>query len=62
VSNAVGKSLVPDVTGMTLRDAIYILENKGLRVEFSGSGRVSSQSLSKGTPYKKDQIIKLSLG
>jgi cell division protein FtsI (penicillin-binding protein 3) len=61
VSNAVDKPVVPDVTGMTLRDALYILENKGLRVEFSGSGRVSSQSLSKGTTYKNDQIIKLSL-
>jgi len=61
VGNTVEKPLVPDVTGMTLRDALYILENKGLRVEFSGSGRVSTQSLSKGTPFKNDQIIKLSL-
>ncbi|WP_048642344.1 penicillin-binding protein [Cyclobacterium amurskyense] len=61
VGNAVEKPVVPDVTGMTLRDAIYILENKGFRVEFSGSGRVSSQSLSKGTSYKNEQIIKLSL-
>lgn len=61
VGNAVEKPLVPDVTGMTLRDAIYILENKGLRVTFSGKGRVSTQSLSKGTAYKSNQIIKLSL-
>ena len=61
VSNAVEKPVVPDVIGMTLKDAIYILENKGLRVQFSGTGRVSTQSLSKGTAYKSDQIIKLSL-
>jgi cell division protein FtsI (penicillin-binding protein 3) len=61
VSNTVDKPVVPDVMGMTLRDAIYILENKGLRVEFSGTGRVSSQSLPKGTTYQNDQIIKLSL-
>ncbi|WP_146948589.1 penicillin-binding protein [Cyclobacterium qasimii] len=61
VSNAVEKPVVPDVIGMTLRDALYILENKGLRVQFSGTGRVSTQSLTKGTAYKSDQIIKLSL-
>ncbi|NHE58031.1 penicillin-binding protein [Cyclobacterium plantarum] len=61
VGNEVEAPLVPDVTGMTLRDAIYILENKGLRVEFSGKGRVASQSLHKGSSFRKDQIIKLKL-
>ncbi len=40
---------VPDVVGMTLKDALYILENKGLRVNFSGTGRVRQQSLTPGT-------------
>ena len=35
--------LVPDVRGMSLRDAIYLLENSGLRVKFSGKGRVLRQ-------------------
>jgi len=61
VSNAVEAPTVPDVTGMTLRDAIYILENKGLRVQYSGRGRVASQSLSKGSAFRKDQVIKLIL-
>ncbi|WP_163382150.1 penicillin-binding protein [Cyclobacterium sp. SYSU L10401] len=61
VSNAVEAPTVPDVTGMTLRDAIYILENKGLRVQYSGRGRVASQSLSKGSAFRKDQVIKLTL-
>jgi cell division protein FtsI (penicillin-binding protein 3) len=35
---------VPDVSGMTLKDALYILENKGLKVNYRGRGRVVSQS------------------
>jgi cell division protein FtsI (penicillin-binding protein 3) len=42
----VSKDRMPDVAGMTLRDALYILENLGLRVKFSGSGRVVDQSIS----------------
>ena len=34
------QGLVPDVRGMSLRDAIYLLENTGLRVRYSGKGRV----------------------
>lgn len=41
-------NLVPNVTGMGLRDALYLLENKGIRVRFSGIGKVKSQSLMPG--------------
>ena len=34
---------LPDLRGMTLRDALYVLENKGYRVSFSGAGKVISQ-------------------
>lgn len=53
---------VPNVTGMGLRDAIYLLESKGLAVEFSGSGLVSSQSIAAGSEFYKGQKIKLTLG
>jgi cell division protein FtsI (penicillin-binding protein 3) len=52
---------VPDVSGMTLRDAIYILENKGLRVKYSGNGRVSGQSIAAGSKVEKGMIIILNL-
>lgn len=61
VSNAVEKPVVPDVSGMTLRDALYLLENKGLRVQHSGKGRVSHQSLASGSRFESDQVIKLTL-
>ena len=53
---------VPDVRGMTLRDAMYLLENKGLRVEFIGKGRVNKQSQLPGIRVLKGSIVKLDLG
>lgn len=52
---------VPDVTGMMLRDAIYILENSGLRVKFDGKGRVQTQSLVAGSMINNGQTIYLTL-
>ncbi len=41
--------LVPNVTGMGLRDALYLLENSGVKVRFTGVGKVRSQSIKPGT-------------
>ena len=60
--NPVIKDHVPDVQGMTLRDAIYLLEKTGLRVSHNGIGRVSEQSLSPGTRISKGSRIYLRLG
>jgi cell division protein FtsI (penicillin-binding protein 3) len=54
--------LVPNVQGMTLRDAIYLLENKGLRVRVSGNGRVKQQSIGPGRKVSKGQTINIVLG
>ena len=40
---------VPDVKGMGLRDALYLLENSGIRVRVIGKGTVRSQSLAPGS-------------
>ena len=56
------EGLVPDVNGMTLRDAIYLLENKGLRVKFTGQGRVKSQSVKAGLRAINGSVIELKLG
>lgn len=52
---------VPNVIGMGLKDAIYLLENKGLKVKFSGMGAVKKQSLKPGQAIRKGQTIYLSL-
>lgn len=56
----ISKSKVPDVSGMGLRDAIYILENLGLNVYAEGVGKVTKQSVKPGT-YIKGQEISLYL-
>ena len=62
VDGKVSSDQVPDVRGMTLRDAIYLLENRGMRVEFEGAGRVDEQSQLPGTRIVKGSRIKLTLG
>lgn len=54
--------IVPDVRGMGLRDALYLLENEGLHVRFVGKGKVRSQSIRFGTPSLKGSTIVLELG
>ncbi|MBK8498792.1 MAG: transpeptidase family protein [Flavobacteriales bacterium] len=41
--------MVPNVLGMGLKDALYILENRGLRVRVQGNGMVRRQSLPPGS-------------
>ena len=59
--NPVKYEVVPDVRGMTLRDAIYVLENLGLEVEVKGRGRVATQSMTPGGRLTKGSTIKLKL-
>lgn len=54
-------SVVPDVTGYGLRDAVYRLESLGLRVQVKGQGTVVLQSLAAGTTIKKGTRITLTL-
>ena len=54
---------VPNVKGLGLTDAIYLLERSGLKVTHSGSGKVKSQSIPAGREIvNKDLTIHLSLG
>lgn len=55
-------AVVPNVSGMSLRDALFILENKGLKVNFNGKGKVLTQSISPGTPLAPNSTIDLVLG
>ncbi len=57
-----GKNKVPDVRGMTLRDALYILENKTLKVIYEGTGRVKEQSLLPGSSINQSNVIEIKLG
>lgn len=52
---------VPDVTGMSIKDALYILENQGMNVRFTGNGVVKAQSVSPGEKVIKGEKIILEL-
>jgi cell division protein FtsI (penicillin-binding protein 3) len=56
-----GSGIIPDVKGMGLKDAVYILENVGLKVKVSGKGKVFNQSIIAGTASRKGQLIELIL-
>ena len=50
------KREVPDVYGMGLRDAMYVLENLGLKVEAHGAGKVYKQSRKPGADLDNNNI------
>lgn len=52
---------MPSVIGMGAKDAVYLLESKGLRVALTGVGKVSSQSIPQGTLINKGQTISIHL-
>jgi cell division protein FtsI (penicillin-binding protein 3) len=58
---AVGKRTIPDVRNMTLKDALYVLENLDVKVSARGRGKVVAQDIAAGTPVRKDQTITLLL-
>jgi cell division protein FtsI (penicillin-binding protein 3) len=53
--------LVPRAIGMGAKDALYLLENAGLRVSLEGKGRVTAQSLQPGQRFNKGQTVRLTL-
>lgn len=54
-------ALMPNVVGMGLKDALYILESRGLDVHFSGRGTVRSQSIPAGRKISAGQNVSLTL-
>lgn len=54
-------NLLPDVRGMGLRDAVFMLESKGLKVHFVGKGRVYKQNPPYASRYKKGDVVYIQL-
>ena len=55
------KQGVPNVIGLDIREAIRLLENAGLTVNFTGTGMVAGQSLAAGSSFTRGQRITLRL-
>ena len=54
-------NLVPDVTGMGARDAIYAMESKGLKVKVNGIGKVKKQSVAPGHEIQAGTTVTLEM-
>lgn len=54
-------NIVPDVIGMGARDAVYMMESRGMRTRIHGCGKVVSQSISAGSAVKKGSRCDLTL-
>jgi cell division protein FtsI (penicillin-binding protein 3) len=53
---------MPDLTDHTLRDAMFMIKDLGLHVEYNGAGRVISQDPPAGAPVKAGRKCVLTLG
>jgi cell division protein FtsI (penicillin-binding protein 3) len=55
------QKLVPDVKGMGLKDALFLLESRDIRVATRGTGKVKQQSILPGTIVSRNQKLILDL-
>lgn len=58
---AVEKKRIPDLRNMTLRDALYVLENMNVKVVAKGRGKVLLQDIAPGTEVTRNQTVTLLL-
>ena len=66
--NAAGNKVIslktgtmPDVRGMGLKDALFVLESRGLKVRFSGRGAVVRQSVAPGARITPGATVAITL-
>lgn len=60
-ASAVKKKVMPNVRGMGLKDALYLLENMGVKVTVTGKGKIAAQSVPPGTELGKGVTVLLEL-
>lgn len=58
----VDKNTMPDVHGMGAKDAVYLIESRGVKVKLNGRGKVMEQSIGVGQHIKKGMVCSLRLG
>jgi cell division protein FtsI (penicillin-binding protein 3) len=58
---AIDEKKIPKVIGMGAKDAVFLLESMGLKVQMSGIGKVRSQSIPPGNTLVKGKTIQLKL-
>lgn len=58
----VDKNTMPDVHGMGAKDAVFLIESRGVKVKLNGRGKVMEQSIGAGQHIKKGMVCSLRLG
>jgi cell division protein FtsI (penicillin-binding protein 3) len=62
ISSQLKKGLMPDLMGLSAKDALFLLENNGVEVKLMGMGTVKKQSIQAGQKFEKGNSITLTLG
>ena len=61
IPKEINEKRIPNVVGMGAKDAVYLLESLGLKVQLAGMGKVRSQSIMAGNTLHKGKTIHLRL-
>lgn len=56
-----GDKYIPDVHGMGARDAVYLIERRGVKCRIEGRGKVVKQSIPPGHVIKRGEVCRLIL-
>lgn len=54
-------SMIPDLAGLGLKDAMYAIESMGLKCSYSGVGHVAGQTPKAGSTVRKGDTVKITL-
>ncbi|PLX10735.1 MAG: hypothetical protein C0597_16285, partial [Marinilabiliales bacterium] len=60
-NRTITQNLMPNVKGMGVKDAVFILENMGLSTELVGRGTIQNQSIAPGTRISKGDLVVLEM-
>jgi cell division protein FtsI (penicillin-binding protein 3) len=58
---ASSENIVPNLIGLNFDDALYILENMGLKIRYNGLGKIVQQSIPAGTKISKGSHISITM-
>lgn len=61
IENVLKRGMIPNLQGLTAKDALFLLENNGLSVKLFGVGTVKKQSIEAGKKFNKGDKISLIL-
>jgi len=61
IENQLRKGIMPNLHGLSAKDALFLLENNGIHVQLQGFGSVQKQSIEAGQKFNKGNKIVLTL-